>query len=48
MNNIEGEDGSGVNLGSIIIYAGIVLGNLEWILDLVFATSTSFESPALS
>ena len=45
MNN---DDGSGLTVGSIIIWAGIILGNMEWVLDLLFAFSTTFESPALS
>ena len=49
MNNDEGNGGpSAVSVGSIIIGVGIILGNLEWILDLVYAISTPFESPALS
>jgi hypothetical protein len=48
MNNGENDSGSGVSLGSIIIIAGIILGNLEWLLDMTFAFTIKFESPALS
>ena len=49
MNNGDiDEGGSGLSIGAIIIYSGMVLGNLEWILDMVFAFSITFESPALS
>ncbi len=46
MNNDDNGSG-GVTFGSIIIYIGIVLGNIEWILDILFALTTDFVSPAL-
>ena len=37
-----------VSFAQVLIVTGIILGNIDWLLDLAYAASTTFENDALS